>query len=259
MKRKLCTAVMSLLLTMSLSAGGVFAGVEPPAKINSAEQLKAILSANMTEAELSEAMAQTDEAVLNEFLMEKLDKAAEQLSGQKQQPEMNLLPDGTAYGVQEYDLGDGCILTVELTDTAEETAAISSMLPMAPAVQADQWKAYGNRSFTAKATATIAGVSASMSLTHHYTLSAQGIESDKGIARDTWAKNDGAHRHFEPVISDRYAKTPGASDVNMSCDYIFSTPNSSFRYKLNTTVGYVAIDKSAKKIKVRHSWDLSKI
>ena len=258
MKRKLYIVTMSLLLIMSLSLSGVFADVHL-SKINSAEQLKSMLSDNMTEAEVSEIAAQTDEGILNEFLMEKLDEAVEQLSGQEQQPEMNLLPDGTAYGVQEYDLGDGCVLTVELTDTAEETAAISSMMSMAPAVQPDQWKAYGNRSFTAKATATVAGVSASMSLTHHYTLSAQGIESDKGIARDTWTKNDGAHRHFEPVISDRYAKTPGASDVNMSCNYIFSTPNSSFGYKLNTTVGYVAIDKSAEKIKVRHSWDLSKI
>lgn len=258
MKRKLYIVTMSLLLIMSLSLSGVFADVKPPSKINSAEQLKSMLSDNMTEAEVSEIASQTDEDILNEFLMEKLDEAADTLLGQEQQPEMNLLPDGTAYGVQEYDLGDGCVLTVELTDTAEK-GTISSMFPMAPVVQPDQWKAYGNRSFTAKATATVAGVSASMSLTHHYTLSAQGIESDKGIARDTWTKNDGAHRHFEPVISDRYAKTPGASDVNMSCNYIFSTPNSSFGYKLNTTVGYVAIDKSAKKIKVRHSWDLSKI
>ena len=259
MKRKLCTAVMSLLLTMSLSAGSVFAGVEPPAKINSAEQLKAILSDNMTEAELSEAMAQTDEAVLNEFLMEKMDKAAEQLSGQKQQPEMNLLPDGTAYGVQEYDLGDGCVLTVELTDTAEETATILSMLPMAPVVQPDQWKAYGNRSFTAKATATIAGVSASMSLTHHYVLSADGIESVKGEGKAAWGKVNSTSKPSAVVVSDRYAKTPGASDVNMSCNYTFTTSKNSYKYKLNTTVGYVAIDKSAKKIKVRHSWNLSKI
>ena len=255
MKRKLYIVTMSLLLIMSLSLSGVFADVHL-SKINSVEQLKSMLSDNMTEAEVSEVAAQTDEDILNEFLMEKLDEVAEQLSGQEQQPEMNLLPDGTAYGVQEYDLGDGCVLTVELTDTAEK-GTISSMFPMAPVVQPDQWKAYGKRSFTAKATATVAGVSASMSLTHHYILSAQGIESDKG--RDTWTKNDGAHRHLEPVISDRYAKTPGASDVNMSCNYIFSTPNSSFGYKLNTTVGYVAIDKSAKKIKVRHSWDLSKI
>ena len=202
---------------------------------------------------------QTDEDILNEFLMEKLDEVAEQLSGQEQRPEMNLSPDGTAYVCAGIRFGRWlCFLTVELTDTAEK-GTISSMFPMAPVVQPDQWKAYGKRSFTAKATATVAGVSASMSLTHHYILSAQGIESDKGIVRDTWTKNDGAHRHLEPVISDRYAKTPGASDVNMSCNYIFSTPNSSFGYKLNTTVGYVAIDKSAKKIKVRHSWDLSKI
>lgn len=258
MKRKLYIVTMSLLLIMSLSLSGVFADVHL-SKINSVEKLKSMLSDNMTEAEVSEIASQTDEDILNEFLMEKLDEAADTLLGQEQQPEMNLLPDGTSYGVQEYDLGEGCVLTVELTDTAEETAATSSMVPMAPVVQPDQWKAYGKRSFTAKASASIAGVTASMSLTHHYVLSVDGIESVKGVPRIDWDNTNGSNKTSVPAISDRYAKTPGASDVNMSCNYIFSTPNSSYKYKINTTVGYVAIDKSAKKIKVRHSWDLSKI
>lgn len=258
MKRKLYIVTMSLLLIMSLSLSGVFADVHL-SKINSVEKLKSMLADNMTEAEVSEIASQTDEGILNEFLMEKLDEAADTLLGQEQQPEMNLLPDGTSYGVQEYDLGDGCVLTVELTDTAEETAAISSMMSMAPTVQPDQWKAYGKRSFTAKASASIAGVTASMSLTHHYVLSADGIESEKGEGKAAWGKANSTTKPSAAVVSDRYAKTPGASDVNMSCNYTFTTSKNSYKYRLNTTVGYVAIDKSAKKIKVRHSWDLSKI
>ena len=87
MKRKLYIVTMSLLLIMSLSLSGVFADVHL-SKINSVEKLKSMLSDNMTEAEVSEIAAQTDEGILNEFLMEKLDEAVEQLSGQEQQPEM---------------------------------------------------------------------------------------------------------------------------------------------------------------------------
>ena len=63
-----------------------------------------------------------------------------------------------------------------------------------------------------------------------------------------------------PVITDKVARTPGASDVNMYCIYTVKTADKKGNeYKLNTTVKYLAIDKSNKKIKVGHSWNLTKI
>lgn len=108
---------------------------------------------------------------------------------------------------------------------------------------------------------SIANVTASMSLENHYTLSADGIEERSGVADVNW----GMLKSYPgiPVITDRYAKTVGASDVNMYCTYDFKYTEGriakTVSYKLNTTVGYVAINKTAKQIKVRQSWNLTKI
>ncbi len=111
---------------------------------------------------------------------------------------------------------------------------------------------------------TISSVTASMSLIHRYELSADGIEATKGEADATWNKVGGYHTNTTPNISDRYAKTVGASDVNIDCTYTFKWLSSDkkpqeAKYKLNTAVGYVDINKTAKKIKVRHSWSLTKV
>ena len=64
------------------------------------------------------------------------------------------------------------------------------------------------------------------------------------------------------IIPDASARTPGASDVNMYVRFSWNITGAGIiaaqsSTKLSTTVGYVAIDKSNKKIKVKHSWSAS--
>lgn len=263
MKKKLFSMILTLSLVMGMTSAGVFADTQTN-QIQNLQQLKDALSENLTIAEQTQIIENADDAVLDQFLMEKMDAATELLTGQEIDADMLTLPDGRSYGMQKYDLGDGCTLTVELSDVAEGTSEIGvGALPMASTTQPDQWKEYGNRYFTAKASVTVGSVTASMSLKHRYTLSADGIEAKGGDAEATWPKSGGRYSNTTPSITDRYAKTVGASDVNIDCVYSFisssGAKNTTVKYKLATAVGYVDINKTAKKIKVRHSWDLTKV
>lgn len=68
-----------------------------------------------------------------------------------------------------------------------------------------------------------------------------------------------------PIISDKTARTPGKSDINMYARFPYQyTANvggvgatSGGTFKLSTTVKYVAKNASEKKIKVKHSWSVS--
>ena len=263
MKKKLFSTILTLSLITGLASASVFAESRSN-DIRSVGQLKAELSGNLTKTEQVQIVERADEAVVDEFLMEKLAEAVTVLNDQEAYADMKALPDGSAYDVQTYDLGDGCILTVELRD-AEEGAIVNipGVSPMTT-TQPDQWKDYGNRYFTAKASATIGNVSATMRLEHHYTLSADGIEAKKGVADVSWPKTGGSYSKSTPRISDRYARTVGASDVNIDCTYSFKWLTSDKKkqeaqYKIDTAVGYVDINKTAKKIKVRYSWNLTKV
>ncbi len=264
MKKKLFSVILTLSLAMSMMSAGTFAASEQN-DIQDVEQLKAVLSGDLTEAEQAQIIERTDDAVVNELLMEKLDEAVAVLDERENYADMKVLPDGSGYDIQSYDLGDGCILTVELRDAAENTlGSMPAVSPMATTTQPDEWKEYGNRYFTAKASVTISSVTASMSLIHRYLLSADGIEAKKGEADVDWPKKGGTYSKSTPQISDRYAKTVGTSDVNIDCTYSFTWKSSNgttnnAKYNLNTSVGYVAINKTAKKIKVRHSWNLTKV
>jgi len=262
MKRKLFSVILTLSLTIGMMSTFSFAESQPE-KIQSLAQLKTELSEDLTKAEQTEIIERTDEEVVNEFLTEKLDKATELLNDVDHEVMMNSLPDGSAYGIETFDLGDGCILTVELRDAEEGMPEYNlNMVSMPATTLPDQWKDYGNRYFTATASATIGNVKASMSLIHRYELSASGIEAKKGDADVAWKKTGGSCSHTNPNITDRYAKTVGTSDVNIECEYYFRyTSNDKAnisKYKLDTAVGFVDINKTTKRIKVRHSWNLTK-
>lgn len=261
MNRKSFNILLILSLTMSLTATGIFAESKP-AKIQSVSQLKAALNQNLTESEEKAVIEETESGVMDAFMTEKMNEAVELLNSQERDLVMKQLPDGAAYAVRNYDLGDGCTLTVELSDREEGQALkVPQISPMATSGSSDQWKDYGNRYFTARASVSISNVTASMSLENHYTLSADGIEERSGVANVSFGNLKCSHTL--PEITDRYAKTVGASDVNMHCNYtLYSSSirdNKNATYKLNTTVGYVAINKTAKQIKVRQSWNLTKI
>lgn len=261
MKRKLFHVLLILYLTMSLTATGIF-GESKPIKIQSVSQLKAALNQNLTESGERAVVEKTESDVMDAFMAEKMDEAVDLLNSQERDFVMKQFANGAAYAVRTYDLGDGCTLTVELSDREEgQVLNMPQISPMAASGSSDQWKDYGNRYFTAKASVSISNVTASMSLENHYTLSADGIEERSGVADANFGSLKSYHG--TPAITDRYAKTAGASDVNMYCTYKFEyksgkTPQTA-NYKLNTTVGYVAINKTAKQIKVRQSWNLTKI
>ena len=263
MKRKLIYVLLILSLTISLSTVGLFAETKLE-KIQSVPQLKAALRQDLTKTEQRTVLEETAGDVVTAFMAEKMNQAVELLNSQETELVMKQLSDGAAYAITSYDLGDRCILTVELRDSAEgQLVKIPQILPMATSGSSDQWKDYGNRYFTAKATVSISNVTASMSLENHYSLSADGIEERSGVADVSWNLSNGRCSKSKPVITDGIAKTVGASDVNMYCTYSFKymagknakTDN----YKLNTTIGYVAINKTAKQIKVRQSWNLTKL
>ncbi|MEG1164746.1 MAG: hypothetical protein RSE31_08530 [Anaerovoracaceae bacterium] len=77
----------------------------------------------------------------------------------------------------EYDLGDGCTLRIELSDKQE-----GENVPMATRNSGDLWKAYGNRSFTASASVQCKVGTANMQLENYYTLSENGIDENYGVS-----------------------------------------------------------------------------
>ena len=257
--KKLLVMAMAFMLVLSLNSTFVFAS---DSKIDSVAELKKQISENMKDGRLSVSeqeylKAITDERTAALFASEKLDKAVDILND-KEVTVMETKADGTLYSKEVYDLGDGCSLTVELSDMSEEPKSFVSLL--ATSGSSEMWKEYGNRYFTAKATAKLALGSVELGLENHYNLSADGIVENYGVALGITESALVTVRERTLAISDRVARTPGASDVNMYCVFDVKQINTSgYKFKLNTTVKYLAIDKTNKKIKVGHSWKLTKM
>ena len=257
--KKLLVMAMAFMLVLSLNSTFVFA---TDSKINSVAELKKQISENMKDGSLSVnekeyLKANTDERTTAQFINEKLGKAADILND-KEVTAMETKADGTLYSKEVYDLGDGCSLTVELSDMSDNNNSFIN--PLATSGSSELWKAYGNRYFTAKATVNTAFGSVELSLENHYILSANGIDENYGEASGKANSTQIRVKAGNPVVTDRVARTPGNSDVNMYCIYTVKPTNiSGDEYKLNTTVKYLAIDKTNKKIKVGHYWKLTKM
>lgn len=241
-------------MVLSMTTVAAFAQTEQ-IYVDDAEQLKSLLQQGATAEDIKHYV--TPEAVA-EFMGEKLDLAAEIINGQEFTANMEKQADGSLYAMQSFDLGDGCQLIVELRDK-DEVQANTGVYRTAVSTSSPQWYGYGNRQFTAKASVSCAAGNASMNLTNKYTLSANGIDERPGEASGAFIGN--IISNTEPNITDRVARTPGASDVNMHCDYkLIEKGNSKGKiYRLNTTVGFVDINKSTKKIRVKESWSLTKV
>ena len=256
--KKLLVMVMSVMLILSLNSTFVFASDE---KIDNVDELKRQISESMKDGDFSASekeylKSNTDERTAAQFINEKLDEAVEVLND-KETAVMETTAGGAMTSKEIYDLGDGCSLTVELSDVSENGNYFIS--PLATSGSSEMWKEYGNRYFTAKATVNTTLGSVELNLENHYILSANGIDENYGTAGAV-GKSGLDITKGTPVITDRVARTPGASDVNMYCTYTITPADSSSKeYKLNTTVKYLAIDKTNKKIKVGHSWTLTKI
>ena len=178
-----------------------------------------------------------------ELLSEKLDEAANVLGDENLDMAMCPMSDGSLYAVKAYDMGDDCTLTVELRDLA--TSGSNEM-----------WKDYGNRYFTGKATVTVGGASVTLGLENHYILSANGIDENFGKdVKDApvgYIVNAGT-----PVVTTSTARSVGSS-VSMYCNFTCKAGMTTAKYKMNTSVKYLAQNKTDKQVKVGHSWNLTK-
>lgn len=217
MKRQLVSILLGTTLIASAAMTPVFADTaETQEPIENAEQLKAAIALAMEDGRLSEAgeadiaAAAMEEAVAD-LMAEKLDLAVNVLNHSGTEQGMRSFPDGTEYGIQTYDLGDGCQMTVELRDQAEGLSADVA----APLAVTGEWKAYGNRYFTAKTTVTVAGYDVMLGLENHYILSSNGIDENYGKLIGTPDTLKFRVEKGNCVIEDDAARTPGASDVNM--------------------------------------------
>lgn len=269
MKKRIIISTLSLSLLMTTAPAVSFAEAGQPAEkpIQTVEQLKAEMADCMEDGQMSVAeeknlKAAANEDVIADLVHEKLDLAAEMLNS-SDAAVLQSLPEDAAYAVQEYDLGDGCLLRVELTDCAEGCNPRSGIGLLATSGSSEMWKDYGNRYFTATATVDCKVATASLRLENHYILSAEGIDERKGVASGNGEDSKIRVAKNEPVISDKTARTPGASDVNMYCDFTVKISGGVVAdtrvYRLNTTVKYLAHDKTGKRIKVGHAWNLTKI
>lgn len=262
MKKQMMAVLLGITVVMSMSLSAAFANTaEGRGHLENAEQLKDAIASYMedgilSETEESQVMAQATEEAISELMQEKLDAAADMMNTVALNLDMKKLAGGTEYAIETYDLGDGCQMTVELTDRAEgQTFGTAEPLAASTAV----WKAYGNRYFTAKTTVTVAGYSVVLGLENHYILSSKGIDENYGTPIYSSDDSRCLVTKGNPVVTDGTARTPGASDVNMYCTFTCKAGSVKNTYKLDTAVQYLEHDTSGKRIKVGHTWNLTKI
>lgn len=212
-------------------------------------------------------MAFAEEGVNEEYIAEKVESAFELMESLDGNVRLRMMPDGSGYAKEVYDLGDGCTLTMEFEDGSDGlksfvTGNTAVIMPLATNGET-LWKAYGARYFTAKATVTVGAWQGTLILENHYSLSESGIDERYGVAdfAGTGSQNLSSVEAGEPVVTDASARTVGASDVNMYAD--FSVVDKSLgsgsvkNVRLSTTVGYVAHNYTTEQIQVKHSWSLS--
>ncbi len=269
MKNRLIISILTLSLimtTITLPSFAETAGGDSKS-IQTADQLKAEMAVYMkdgriTESERKVLLENTTKEAVADLISEKLDAAVERLNSDETVT-LRSLADGTAYAIEEYDLGDGCVLSVELEDCAEGVEKEISIMPMATSGSSEMWKDYGNRYFTATATVDCKVGSIRLSLENHYKLSSSGIDENKGVSDGILKNIIGSITRKTPQITDGVARTPGASDVNMYCEYtvkiIDGKTTDDREYRLDTTVKYLSHDKTGKRIKVGHAWNLTRV
>lgn len=260
MKKHILIVLLGVTLAASMTTAAFADMAQDQKPIESAEQLKSAIALAMEdgqflETEEEQIMAQATEDAIAELVAEKLDAAVEVLNREDVNQSMQQLSDGSQHVLKTYDLGDGCQMTVELRDQADGVQAGTAM----PLAVTGEWKPYGNRYFTAKATVTAAGYEVMLGLENHYVLSSNGIDEDYGKPIDDPGKGKCIISRGNYFIEDGTARTPGASDVNMYCTFTCKASSTTSKYKLDTAVQYLAHDTIGKRIKVGHTWKLTKL
>lgn len=259
MRKKLFAAAASVTLVLSAISSAAFAETaDREASLKNATQIKETIAEELQDGKLSDfekenILNQAADTAVEEFMMIKLNEAVELLEQEKPQ-----LPAGKSYTAYNYDIGDGCELSVELSDFADKDFKQSAPQLASSSDSANIWKEYGNRYFTAKATVTCAGVSVNFILENHYTLSVNGIDERYGTAKATSAVAKTGLDKGEPAVSKSSARNVGAS-ASIYCEFSCKAGTSDAdNYKLNTTVKYLAHDKTGKRLQVQQAWNLTK-
>lgn len=267
--KKMAVALMGALMITSSIPGTVYANetyADTSSSIDTLKVFKAEVAIANADGELSASEKvyleeNSEDAVIEEFITEKMDLAVDILNDSENEGAVYHLEEGQAYKKEVYDLGDSCQLIVELEDRSEDDEELVSR---ATSGSNTLWKEYGNRYFTASATVNFSLGYATMKLRNHYTLSAKGIDERYGTPEYVYYVDDGAMSVTKAKITDSTARTVGASDVNMECEFTFHYPAEDGytvekEYLMESTVGFVDIDKSAEKVKVKQSWKLTRL
>ncbi len=268
--------LLSAILIVSTMAIPASANQGDLYQISTVEELKSEINYHLQDQNGGDMQVEiaekTDPNVIADFLEEKTEIAKIMMKNLDPDSLMKQGADGTYRGSTSVDLGDGCTAVVEFEDGEDNID-----LPLSPLSKAKyeslrltasnpetMWKDYGNRYFTAS-TWILSGIgSCKISLENHYTLSAKGIDERYGDAYENIGFNVGIIgnvSHGDVIISDASARTPGKSDVNMYVRFNWyydgqGQATVQGNTKLSTTVGFVDINKSAKQIKVKHSWKI---
>lgn len=270
---------ISLILVAALTLFTCTACAESSYEVNSLSGLKkeikeAYRDGKMSESEKKAITADTNPAVLTEFFEEKMEQADKAIADADIDVDevLNQDEDGEK-GKVELNLGDHSKVIVEFEDKEDKTLADSVADTIIPSCYAatngeTMWKKYGNRYFTAQK-AVLSGIGgASIKLENHYKVSSNGLDERYGdpyVSFNFSAGITGNITAGSPIISDKTARTPGKSDINMYARFPYQyTANvggvgatTGGTFKLSTTVKYVAKNASEKKIKVKHSWSVS--
>lgn len=259
MKKKFLATILTLSLMGTMTTAMAFAD-ESADPIQTGDQLKAAFAEHLKDGSLTEQERQmvldnAAEGAVEELMMEKLNAAAELLNDPAAE-EIKSLPAGEDYAEYEVDLNDGCSLTVELADRSE--ASEYGIRTMANSGSSSPWKEYGNRYFTAKATVSCGTYKVTMSLENHYVLSASGIVERYGTPKITPPEGNLFTYNDSAEISKTSASSIGSS-AGIYCTFSCKAKGTTLqKYKMNTTVKYLAHNKTTKKIQVGQSWNLVK-
>lgn len=266
--RKFFVLVICFILCISTSSATFAQTVNSEAYIiNSIESLKESIG-EMNETKFTaEFLKDVNPNVLNELAEEKMSKATDILEGIGP---MQISYNGNeSKEVREYDLGDGCWLEIELSsEKINNRASLIEPPTVAPLYFQDQsghnptaWKTYGDYCFTAKATVFYLVASATVSLKNYYNLSSNGIR----IIRGESAANSSGLMNVNPgsyEIINRYARTPGTSEVSMTCPFQISYGYSPIEWSktaaMYSTVRYADIDTINDEIHVTEVWEFKK-
>lgn len=259
MKKKFWVTVLILSLLGNVSTSMAFAE-DSVSAIQTTEQLKAVIAEHLEDGKMTEheklmILENAEEAAVEGLIMEKLETATELLN-EPASKDIKSLPEGRNFIQYEIDLNDGCNLNIELWDRSEDYDHRIGL--MSTSGNSSPWKEYGNRYFTAKATVSCGSYSVTISLENHYTLSSGGITERYGKPDITPSDKNVVKQYGDAKISKSTASAIGSS-AGIYCSYSFKKGTGTLQqYRMNTTVKYLAHNKTTKKIQVGQSWDLVK-